>query len=82
MGRNVPPKRRLTSNELQYMLLSRHQNAGNKHDVKIPKGSFQNLSQFEYLGTTLKNKNFIQEEIKTRPISGNGCYHSVFSFAI
>jgi len=29
------------------------------------------------LGTTLKNQNSIQEEIKSRLNSGNACYHSV-----
>jgi hypothetical protein len=32
---------------------------------------------FEYLGTTVTNQNLIQEEIKRRLNSGNGCYHSV-----
>jgi hypothetical protein len=35
------------------------------------------VSQFKYLGTTVTNKNFIQEEIKRRLNSGNACYHSV-----
>jgi hypothetical protein len=30
-----------------------------------------------YLGTTVTNKNLIQEEIKRRLNSGNACYHSV-----
>jgi hypothetical protein len=38
-----------------------------------------NSSQFKYLGTTVTNKNLIQEEIKRRLISGNVCYHSVQS---
>jgi len=29
------------------------------------------------LGTTVTNQNSIQEEIKSRLKSGNGCYHSV-----
>jgi hypothetical protein len=35
------------------------------------------VSQFKYLGTTVTNKNLIQEEIKRRLNSGNACYHSV-----
>jgi hypothetical protein len=34
------------------------------------------VSQFKYLGTTVTNQNFIQEEIKGRLNSGNACYHS------
>jgi len=33
--------------------------------------------EFKYLGTTLTNRNSIQEEIKSRLKSGNACYHSV-----
>jgi hypothetical protein len=53
------------------MLLSRHQNAGQNRDIKIANGSFENVSQFKYLGTTVTNQNLIQEEIKRRLNSGN-----------
>jgi hypothetical protein len=56
------------------MLLSRQQNAGQNHDIKI---GFENVEQFRYLGTTIINQNLIQEEIKRRLNSGNACYHSV-----
>ena len=39
--------------------------------------SFEVLEEFKYLGTTLTNQNYIQEEIKSRLKSGNACYHSV-----
>jgi hypothetical protein len=35
------------------------------------------MYQFKYLGTTVTNQNWIQEEIKRRLKSGNACYHSV-----
>jgi hypothetical protein len=34
----------------KYMLLSRHQNAGQNRDIKLANRSFENVSQFKYLG--------------------------------
>ena len=45
--------------------------------VKIDDSSFERVEDFKYLGTTLTNQNFIQEEIKSRLMSGDVCYHSV-----
>jgi hypothetical protein len=42
--------------------------------IKIDNSSCE---KFKYLGTTLKNQNSIQEEIKSKLKSGNACYHSV-----
>jgi hypothetical protein len=39
--------------------------------------SFENVSQFRYLGTIVTNRNLIQEKIQTPLNSGNDCYHSV-----
>jgi hypothetical protein len=63
----------------KYMLLSRHQNVGQNRNIKIANRSFENVSQFKYLGTIVTNQNLIQKEIKRRVISGNNCYHSVQS---
>jgi hypothetical protein len=60
----------------KFMLASGDQNAGQNRDIKIVNRSFENVSQFRYLGTTVTNQNFIQEEIKRRLNSGNACYHS------
>jgi hypothetical protein len=35
------------------------------------------VEEFKYLGTTLKNQNSIQEEIKSRLKLGSACYYSV-----
>jgi hypothetical protein len=66
----------------KYILLSRHQNAGQNHDIKIDntRRPFENVAQFRYLGTTATNRNLIQEEIKKRLNSGNACYHSVQNY--
>jgi hypothetical protein len=59
------------------MLLSRHQNAGKNHDIKIGNRCFENVSQFKYFGTTTTDRNLIQEGIKRRLNLDNACYHSV-----
>jgi hypothetical protein len=61
----------------KYMIVSRDQNADQNLDIKIGNSSFENVSQFKYLGMTVTNQNLIQEEIKRRLNSGNACYHSV-----
>jgi hypothetical protein len=61
----------------KYVLVSRDQNADQNWDIKIENRSFENVSQFKYLGTTVTNQNLIQEEIKRRLNSGTACYHSV-----
>jgi hypothetical protein len=50
---------------------------GQNRDIKIANRSFENVSQFKYLGTTVTNQNLLQKEIKWRLNSGNACYHSV-----
>jgi hypothetical protein len=45
--------------------------------MKIDNKSFEGVEQFKCLGTTLTNRNSIQEEIKSRLKLGNACYHSV-----
>jgi hypothetical protein len=64
----------------KYMSVSRDQNAGQNREIKIGNRSFENVSQFRYLGTTVTNQNLIQEEIKRRLISDNACYHAVQNF--
>jgi hypothetical protein len=59
------------------MLVSQHQNAGQNREIKIGNRSFENVSQFKYLGTTVTDQNLIEEEINRRLNSGNACYHLV-----
>jgi hypothetical protein len=58
-------------------VMYRDQNAGRSHSMKIGNSSFERVEEFKYLGTTLTDQNYIQEEIKCRLKSGNACYHSV-----
>jgi hypothetical protein len=43
----------------KYMLVSRDQNADRNRDIKIGNRSFQNLSQFKYLRTTVTKISFM-----------------------
>jgi hypothetical protein len=46
------------------------------HNIKTGTRSSENVAQFKYLGMTVTNQNFINEEIKRFNL-GNACYHSV-----
>jgi len=59
------------------MVMSRDQNAGRNHNVRINNSTFERVEEFKYLGTTLTHQNSIPEETKSRLRSGNACYHSV-----
>ena len=69
----------VNANKTKYMVMSRDQNAGWSHNIKIDNNSFERVKQFIYLGTILTNQNLIQEEIKSRVMLGHA---SVFQFVI
>jgi len=48
------------------MVMSEDRNARRSHNMKTDNSSFERVEQSKYLGTTLTNKNSIQEEIKSR----------------
>ena len=66
-----------SSQNTMYMVMSRDQNAGQNHSVRIDNSTFERVEEFKYWGTTLTIQNSIREEIKSRLRSGNACYHSV-----
>ena len=65
------------ADKTEYKVLCRDKDAGQSHSVKSDNGSFEQVEEFKYLGTTLTNQNSIQEKIKSILKSGNACYHSV-----
>jgi len=67
----------VSADKTKYMVMSRDQNAGQIHSLRIDNSNFERMEEFKYLGTTLKNQNSLAEEIKSRLRSGNACYHSV-----
>jgi hypothetical protein len=67
----------VNAHKTKYMVMSRDQNVGRSHDIKIDNSCFEKVEQFRYSGTTLTNQNSIQEVNKCRLKSQNACYHSV-----
>ena len=63
------------ANKTKYVVISRDQNAGRSHDMKLDNISFERVEQFKYLGTNLTYQNSIREEYKSRLKSRNACYH-------
>jgi hypothetical protein len=59
------------------MVMTRDQNAGRSHHIKIDNSSFERVEELKYLGTAVTNQNSVQEEIKGGLKSGSACYHSV-----
>jgi hypothetical protein len=61
----------VNTEKAKHMFMSRRQNAGQNHNMKVPNRSFENVAKLRYLGTAVTNKSFINEEIKNRLNSGN-----------
>jgi hypothetical protein len=59
------------------MIMPGHQNSGQNQNIRTANESFESVTTFKYLGTTLTNQNDIHDEIKSRLNSGCACYHSV-----
>jgi hypothetical protein len=55
----------------------RHLNSGKNQNIRKANESFENVTKFKCLGTTLANQNDIHDEIKITLKSRNACYHSV-----
>ena len=43
----------VNAGKTKYMVMSREQNKGRSHDIKIDNCSFQKVEEFKYLGTNL-----------------------------
>jgi len=67
----------VSADKSKYMVMSRDQNAGRMHGVRIDNITFERVEEFKYLGTDLTNQISIAEKIKRILRSGNACYYSV-----
>ena len=66
----------MNADKTKYVVMSRDQNTGRSHNIKIDNSSFERMEEFKYLGTASTNKNFIQKDIKSRLKSRNAFYSS------
>ena len=55
----------VSADKTKHMVMSRDQNAGRIHSVRIDNSTFERLGGFKYLGIPLTNQNCIAEEIKS-----------------
>jgi len=51
----------VSADKTKYMVMSRDQNAGRNHSVRIDNSTLERVEEFKYLGTTLTNQNSILE---------------------
>jgi hypothetical protein len=49
----------VNTEKTKYMFLSRHQNAGQNHDIKLANRYFEIVAQFIKMGTTITNEKLI-----------------------
>ena len=69
----------VNADKTKYKVMSADQNAGRIYSMTVDNISFERVEELKYLGTTLTDQNYIQEEIKSRLKSGNVCYHLVLN---
>jgi hypothetical protein len=67
----------INAEKTKYMIMSRHPNSGQNQNIRIANESFENVTKFKYLRTTLTNQSDIHDEIKSILNSGNAYYYTV-----
>jgi len=55
----------MNADKTNYMVMSRDQNAGRSHNIKIHNSPFESVEEFGYFGTTVTHQNSIREEIQS-----------------
>jgi hypothetical protein len=54
----------VNADKTNYMIMSRDQNAGRSHSMKIDNSSIERVEEFRYLGATLSNYNYFQKKLR------------------
>jgi hypothetical protein len=63
----------VNTEKIKCMSTSRHQIAGENHNIKTANRPFENVAKLEHLRTTVTNQNLIREEIKRGLNPCNAC---------
>ena len=72
---------KVNADKTKCMVMSRDQNSRQSHSIKINNNSIERVEVLKYVGTTLRNQNSIQEEIKNRLKSGCHSVQNLLSFS-
>jgi len=54
----------VNADKTKYTIMSRDQNAGRNHSMKIDNSSIERVEEFKYLGTTLTNKILFRKKLR------------------
>jgi len=54
----------VSADKTKYMVMSRDQNAGRIHSVRIDNSTFERVEEFKYLGTTLTNQILLRKKLR------------------
>jgi len=54
----------VNAHKTKYMVMSRDQNAGSNHSIKIDNSSFERVEDIKYLGTTLTIKILFRKKLR------------------
>ena len=59
----VAATREINAHKTKYVTMSRDQNAGRIHSMKMDNSSIERVEEFKYLGTTLTNKILFRKKL-------------------
>jgi hypothetical protein len=55
----------INAEKTKYMIMSHHQYSGQNQNIRIANESYESVTKFKYLGTTLTNQNDIHDKLKS-----------------